>query len=145
MPPASIRRSVSRAVFLAVCLASMPATAQIIADPSASRPKDKNRSDEIVRTAPARPNPNAQNIWPRLDAGAVFCRTEDDLAMHSRVVAAKLDNTPLDPMPRPECVIINQATPIDIVERAGLGKTEVRIKEATPKTGWTDAFLPDKN
>jgi hypothetical protein len=40
-----------------------------------------------------------------------------------------------------DCRPISQPTAIRIVQRAGLGRTEVKLT-ARDETGWTDAWLP---
>jgi hypothetical protein len=74
------------------------------------------------------------SAWPRLDPGAVFCATEDDLARH----AAQMRGEEAGPF---DCRLVTQPTAIQIVERAGLGRTEVKLT-ARGSTGWTDAWLP---
>lgn len=77
--------------------------------------------------------------WPRLDAGAVMCRTEADL---DRLAARRRGDAVTGAV---ECSIVRNATPIDIVQRKGPGRTEFKSKvDGTMPTGWTDAWLPDK-
>ncbi len=86
------------------------------------------------------PDVKAQPLaWPRLDPGAVLCRTEDDLehlAMRRRgeTIDGSID-----------CQVIKNPTAISIVQRQGPGRTEVKISAApTADSGWTDVWLPDK-
>jgi hypothetical protein len=94
---------------------------------------DKKAPPPPVRAQPA--------VWPRLDPGAVFCRTEDDLDRHAANVTARVSGGSSQPA---DCRIIALPTGIQIVSRQGLGRTQVRLKTPGSETGWTDAWLPDK-
>jgi hypothetical protein len=76
--------------------------------------------------------------WPRLDPGAVLCRSEDDLARLAANRTGAGGGGPAD------CRIINVPTAIQIVARRGPGRTEVQVTGGTSQVGWTDAWLPDK-
>ena len=106
-----------------------PAAAQVIWDaPNVIVPKMKPAQPDVAR----RPE-----VWPRLDRGAVLCKTEGDLlalAASRRGQAAA----------RPNCQIVRGPTPIQIVTRVGPGRTRVTVTEQNDAEGWTDAWLPDK-
>jgi hypothetical protein len=94
---------------------------------------------------PAKPKAGAPEVrippaaWPRLDPGAVLCRTSEDLAR----LAAKRSGAE-DGGGGADCRIINLPTPITIVHRQGLGQTEVQVTGGNKQVGWTDAWLPEK-
>jgi hypothetical protein len=117
-----------------LCLAAGPVLAQ-----QTTPPKDSNLSFAGMLAKPA-PKPTMPDVpappsaWPRLDPGAVLCQTEDDLTRR----AAQMRGEQTGPI---NCRLINQPTAIQIVERAGLGRTEVTLT-ARGETGWTDAWLP---
>lgn len=93
------------------------------------------------KAAPAPPDVKPQPLaWPRLDPGAVLCRTEADL---DKLAARRHGESVEGPI---ECQIIRAATAISIVQRKGPGRAEVRTSEpgSDGVTGWTDAWLPDK-
>ena len=86
---------------------------------------------------PAGPPPSVPappSAWPRLDPGAVICRSQDDL----RRRAARMLGEQTGPA---DCQPITQPTAIKILDRAGPGATEVEIT-SNAETGWTDAWLP---
>ncbi len=92
---------------------------------------------------PGPPEVRAQPLaWPRLDRGAVLCRTEEDL---QRLAANRRGGPGGGTV---DCRIISQPTAIQIVQRKGPGRTEVQVTAArgqkTGETGWTDVWLPDK-
>ena len=81
--------------------------------------------------------PPAPLAWPRLDPGAVLCRTEVDLDRLATIRAGG-NAGPAD------CRHIFQPTAIEVLHRAGPGRTEVQITGHPDQTGWTDAWLPSK-
>jgi hypothetical protein len=82
--------------------------------------------------------------WPRLDPGAVFCRTAEDLRQHLAFVSARLDGNTSGFAEPAGCRVIRAQTAVAVLGREGPGRTQVRMSNAPAETGWTDAFLPDK-
>lgn len=108
---------------------SCPASAQVIWNM-------KNIAEQpakIDRT----PAPTRSEVWPRLDPGAVFCKSQADLL---RLAEARR-GVPGD---RPNCQLIQSPTPVAIVKRAGPGQTEVTLTDQQSQDGWTDAYLPNR-
>ena len=94
-----------------------------------------------VKKEPPPPPPRAQpTVWPRLDPGAVLCRTEDDLDRHAANMTARVSGGSTRAA---DCRIIPLPTGIQILSRQGLGRTQVKLS-APGDVGWTDAWLPDK-
>jgi hypothetical protein len=75
--------------------------------------------------------------WPRLDPGAVLCKSEADLF---RLAAARRGEAG-DP---PACQLIRAPTAVTIEKRAGPGRTQVSLTNQKGVDGWTDAWLPEK-
>lgn len=133
--------SVARLWLLAAPLVVMAgaSVAQPQSQAQAPAPNDSNISFAGVLAKPA-PKPKLPDVpappsaWPRLDPGAVICRSEDDL-MHR---AAMLRGEPAGPA---DCRPITMPTAIQVLHRAGPGRTEVKLT-ARDETGWTDAWLP---
>jgi hypothetical protein len=91
-----------------------------------------------AKKKPGLPDPKPQPLaWPRLDPGAVLCRTEADLARLAANRSGEEGGGPAD------CRVIPAATAVSIVQRKGPGRTEVKIG-ADDTTGWTDVWLPEK-
>src|SRR4051812_7675412 len=115
-----------------------------VAAPASAQPNDSNVSFQsgllIKKPKPGAPDVKAQPLaWPRLDAGAVLCRSEDDLSRLARRRSGQPVDGPVD------CQVIRVATPITIVQRKTPGQTEVKPTGGQPwDDGWTDAWLPDK-
>jgi hypothetical protein len=118
-----------------------PAGAQPPAPPTDSNIKFDAPGFLVKKPTPGLPDVKAQPLaWPRLDPGAVLCRTEEDL---ERLGARRRGETVDGPI---DCQIIRAATAVSIVQRRGPGRSEVRASDprAAGMTGWTDAWLPDK-
>lgn len=87
------------------------------------------------------PPPRAQpTVWPRLDPGAVLCRTADDLERYAANITARASGGDTQAV---DCQIISQPIGIQILSRQGLGRTEVKLS-TSDNIGWTDVWLPDK-
>jgi hypothetical protein len=89
----------------------------------------------------APPAPRATAVWPRLDPGAVVCKTEDDLDRHAANMIARVSG---GAQQIADCHAVDQPVGIQIVEREGPGRTQVKLAGADGETGWTDVWLPDK-
>ena len=92
------------------------------------------------RSGPALPLPKLQDPWPRLDAGALLCGSEAALRQHQAAVAARLSGQ--DASEPADCRIIRAMTPVTVLDRHGLSRTEVKLPGAPGSTGWTDAMIP---
>ncbi|MEA2788910.1 MAG: hypothetical protein QOG73_1316 [Acetobacteraceae bacterium] len=117
----------------------------IVSPCGAQPPSDSNIFFDAPGLLPKKPKPGAPDVkasplaWPRLDAGAVLCRSEADLLRLADRRRGEAVEGPVD------CQILRAVTPITIVQRKGPGRTEVQT--ADPKaggSGWTDAYLPQK-
>ncbi len=141
-------RPISRIVTIAACLGVLVLAGPVSAQPSQTPPAppdDSNVSFDspfLVKKKgkDGAPEVKAQPLaWPRLDAGSVLCRTEEDL---TRLAARRIGQTVSGNV---DCKVIRLATPITIVERKGPGRTEVTTTDpAAGGPGWTDAWLPAK-
>lgn len=76
--------------------------------------------------------------WPRLDPGAVLCRSEGDL---ERLAARRQGEEGAGPT---DCRLVSSPTAVTIMQRKGPGRTQVRLTDAPTIFGWTDVWLPDK-
>lgn len=94
------------------------------------------------KKAPGPPAPRAQpSVWPRLDPGAVLCRTEDDLERHASNMIARVNGGEAQTA---DCHIIAEPVGIQILSREGPGRTQVKLKGGDNQTGWTDVWLPER-
>jgi hypothetical protein len=130
-----------RMLLIGACLGTL-----VMAMPAGAQPNDSNVSFDAGGLMPKKPKPGLPDVkaqplaWPRLDPGAVVCRTEADLdKLGARRRGEQVDGSI-------DCQIIRAATAISIVQRSGPGRTEVKASDprAAALSGWTDAWLPDK-
>jgi hypothetical protein len=126
-----------RLLMIVACLGAFAA-------PASAQPADSNdlfgRGDQTVRKSkPGLPEVKAQPLaWPRLDPGAVLCRSEADLIRLAQRRSSEVADGPVD------CQVIRVAIGVTIVQRKG-GRTEVKPNDAQlMESGWTDAYLPQK-
>jgi len=111
-----------------------PALAQhVILDAPGLLPKKPKAGPPAVR-APT-------SVWPRLDPGAVLCKTEDDLNRHAANMVARVSG---GEQQTADCRAIAEPVGAQIVSREGPGRTEVKLAWPDGETGWTDVWLPDK-
>ena len=126
-----------KTLLLGACLALLSSAAALA--------QDSNILLNAPGLIPKKPRPGLPDVkttplaWPRLDPGAVICRSETDLG---RLVARRRG----DPVDGPvDCQVIRAVTGIAIVQRKAPGLTQVTTNNpAAGGTGWTDAWLPDK-
>jgi|ERR1700722_4415481 hypothetical protein len=78
------------------------------------------------------PIPVVKEPWPRLDSGAIFCKSRDDLL--------RLQDT-ASTGPAPACHVIRQRTAIQILDRDGPSRTHVVTTDDAKQAGWTNAYL----
>jgi hypothetical protein len=135
----SLQRLLSLATLVGLLAVATGATAQ------QPPPSDSNVSLSAPGLLVKKPPPPAPVVrgplqaWPRLDAGAALCRSEDDL---DRLAARHRGETVDGPI---GCQIMRAATPITIVQRKGPGRTEVRTNNPDAGgSGWTDVWLPER-
>jgi len=97
----------------------------------------------IAKKKPPPPTaPRAQPAtWPRLDPGAVLCRTEDDLDRHASNMTARVNGGFTQST---DCRVIAQPTGVQIISRLGPGRTQVKLSVPSADVGWTDVWLPEK-
>ncbi len=127
--------SVWRIILLLVTLACFgsAASAQVIFNAPGLMGAKKDPGPPPARAPPT--------VWPRLDPGAVLCRTQDDLNRYAANMTARVSGGETQPA---DCRLISQPTGIQILSRQGPGSTQVKLTAAGDVTGWTNVWLPDK-
>jgi hypothetical protein len=130
--------SIPRILLIAVCAGAVAFAAE-------TRAEDSNVLFNapgllIKKPKPGPPDVKSQPLaWPRLDPGAVLCRSEADLNRLGLRRSGETVDGSID------CQVIRAPTGIAIVQRKGPGKTEVTTNDPrVPASGWTDAWLPEK-
>lgn len=90
------------------------------------------------KSATPAPVPVVPEPWPRLDIGAILCKSRDDLIRYQ----LKMVGDPGAAGPPPDCRVIRKQTAIEILNRDGPSRTEIVSTDAAKQTGWTNAYLP---
>lgn len=82
----------------------------------------------------------APEPWPRLEPGALFCKSRDDLVKYQTRLAdgasAAVAGQALD------CHVLRKQTGIKIVDHDGPSRTQVVTTDAAKETGWTNTYVP---
>jgi len=130
--------SMPKMLLIATCAGGLVFAADVRADDS--NVKFDAPGFVIKKPRPGPPDVKAQPLaWPRLDAGAVLCRSEADLLRLGQRRSGEAVDGPVD------CQIIRIATAISIVQRKGPGRTQIQTSDPNGYgSGWTDVWLPEK-
>jgi hypothetical protein len=100
------------------------------------QPQPESRPAPIPTPTPkAAPEP-----WPRLEVGALFCKSRDDLVKYQTKLAdgasAAVAGQALD------CRVLRKQTGIKILDHDGPSRTQIVTTDAANETGWTNAYVP---
>ncbi len=77
----------------------------------------------------------------RLDAGALFCGTEDQLRAHQAAIKARLAGQQAGEPGG--CHFVPEMVAVTVVSRDGPAATQVQVPGSPPHTGWTDSLVRD--
>jgi hypothetical protein len=102
--------------------------------------RQRNQGQATQQSAAPTPPTTVAEPWPRLDTGAILCKSRDDLVRRQMQVASGPDAAV--PGPAPDCHIVQKQTAIAILDRDGPSRTHVVLTDETKQTGWTDTYLP---
>ena len=90
--------------------------------------------------APAPPEPAVPEIWPRLESGAIICKSRDDLVRYQTQIA-NAANAPTAGQAS-DCHPIRKRTGIQILDHDGPSRTQIVTTDESKETGWTNTYLP---
>ncbi len=120
------------------CLGAGVAQAQA---PTPGRRAPPNRGLGMPAALPD-PTTSAGNVGVRLEPGAVLCRTPEELQRRQAAMVAQGAGD--EPSLPAGCFLVGARTPVEVLERRGYGRTQVKTLGRTSETGWTDAYLPQR-
>jgi hypothetical protein len=83
------------------------------------------------------PLPAVPEIWPRLDDGALICKSRDDLVRYQTQVANGVSAGQTS-----KCHTIQKHTGIQILDHDGISRTQIVTTDESKETGWTNSYLP---
>jgi hypothetical protein len=96
-------------------------------------------AQQQTQTPAPPPPPVIPEVWPRLDPGAVLCRTEADLTRYQAQITGHATGGPWSP---PRCRVIQATTAIKILDRLDPSQTKIELSDSAHQVGWTNVFLP---
>jgi hypothetical protein len=85
------------------------------------------------------PQPALPEIWPRLEDGALICKSRDDLVRYQTGNSASATTTAGQ---APDCHTISKRTGIQILDHDGPSRTQIVTTDESKETGWTNSYLP---
>ena len=77
---------------------------------------------------------------PRLEAGAIFCQSRDDLVRYQAAVSEGA--SPKGEGGPPQCRRLEKPVGVQILDRDGPSRTQIATTDEPKLTGWTNAYLP---
>ena len=100
----------------------------------------QNNQQQTPQQSPAPTAPFLPEIWPRLEEGALICKSRDDLVRYQTQIAnGSSITTPGQP---PDCHTIRKQTGIQILAHDGPSRTQIVTTDESKETGWTNSHLP---
>jgi hypothetical protein len=78
---------------------------------------------------------------PRLEIGAILCKSRDDLVGYQTKIIASAGAAA--PGRAPDCHIIEKQIAVQIVDRDGPSRTQVLSTDSSKLSGWTNSYLRD--
>ncbi len=101
--------------------------------------RQKNQQ-ETPQQSPAPTTPSLPEIWPRLEDGALLCKSRDDLVRYQTQIANGASATTAGQPP--DCHNIRKQTGIQILGHDGPSRTQIVTTDESKETGWTNSYLP---
>jgi hypothetical protein len=86
------------------------------------------------------PTPAVPEPWPRLDAGALMCKSRDDLLRYQTQVADGASAATA--IRTSDCRTIEKQTGIQILDSDGPSRTQIVTTDESKQTGLTNTYLP---
>jgi hypothetical protein len=122
----------------ALLLAALPAAAQIGGGGGGQR----GQQQQPPAASTSKPNPAVPEPWPRLESGALLCKSRDDLLAYQKQMASGASIVAAQQAAG--CHIIRKQTAVEILDRDGPSRTHIVTSDAAKETGWTNTYLPDE-
>jgi hypothetical protein len=106
------------------------------------RQKDQQETPQRTpQQSPApTPPPAVPEPWPRLDAGALLCKSRDALVRYQTQVADGASAATA--RKTSDCRAIDKQIGIQILDSDGPSRTQVVTTDESKQTGWTNTYLP---
>jgi hypothetical protein len=130
------------AISLLLLLGAMASAYAQIGRGHGGRQKDQQQTPQPTpQQSPAPTAPAAvPEPWPRLDAGALLCKSRDDLVRYQTQIADGASAATA--RQASGCHAIDKQTGIQILDNDGPSRTEIVTTDESKQTGWTNTYLP---
>src|SRR5271157_1064203 len=102
--------------------------------------RGQKNQQQTPQQSPARPEPVVPEIWPRLEEGALICKSRDDLVRYQTQIANGA--SPTTAGQASDCHTIRKRTGIQILDHDGPSRTQIVTTDESKETGWTNSYLP---
>ena len=86
------------------------------------------------------PPPDVPQIWPRLEDGALICKSRDALVRYQTQIANSASAATAGQAA--DCHTIRKQTGIQILDHDGPSRTQIGTTDESKETGWTNSYLP---
>jgi hypothetical protein len=100
----------------------------------------QNNQQQTPQQSPAPTTPFLPEIWPRLEEGALICRSRDDLVKYQTQIANGSSAAAL--AQAPDCRTIRKQMGIQILAHDGPSRTQIITGDEAKETWWTNSYLP---
>ena len=100
----------------------------------------QNNQQQTPQRSPAPTTPFLPEIWPRLEEGALICKSRDDLVRYQTQIGNASSVT--TPGQAPDCHTIRKQTGIQILAHDGPSRTQIVTTDESKETWWTNSYLP---
>jgi hypothetical protein len=87
------------------------------------------------------PLPALPEIWPRLEGGALICKSRDDLVRYQAQIA-NAASAATTAGQASDCHTVSKQTGIQILDHDGPSRTQIVTTDESKETGWTNSYLP---
>jgi hypothetical protein len=84
--------------------------------------------------------PAVPEIWPRLEDGALICKSREDLVRYQTQIGSGAADATAGQAAG--CHTIRKRTGIQILARDGPSRTQIVTTDESKETGWTNSYLP---
>ena len=138
MPPGRVLLGAGSMALLLLLVATASAHAQL-GGGHGRRQRDQQQTPQTSQ-AP-KPLPARPEIWPRLEGGALICRSRDDLVRYQTQIANSASATTTAGQAS-DCHTISKQTGIQILDHDGPSRTQIVTTDESKETGWTNSYLP---
>ena len=100
----------------------------------------QNNQQQTPQRSPAPTTPFLPEIWPRLEEGALICKSRDDLVRYQTQIANGSSAT--TPGQALDCHTIRKQTGIQLLAHDGPSRTQIVMTDESKETWWTNSYLP---